>query len=172
MNISDMSKFGLVVELPCVNPAITRYSRIKVIVFEKNDLSQIGIVENPNMKEDSEITRDDGKTLKLSDYPELQSDTTPRFDLSTDDGIEQAKAAGIYSELATQGEDGGTNTADETLNESLSGWYVVTGYEIYMGDIDEQGGTTRLKQKIYLSRREYKPALKRDYEKTTNNTEQ
>lgn len=168
MNLTDINKFGLTVELPCVNPAITRYTRIKVIVFEKNDNAQAGLTENPDMRADVEIERDDGKTLKLSDYPELQSDTTPRFDLTTEEGIEQAKAAGVYSELATAGADGEVNAAGETINESLSGWYVVTGYEIYMDDIDSEGGTTRLKEKINLARREYKPALKSNYEKTNN----
>ena len=168
MNISDMSKFGMTVELPCVNPAITRYSRIKVIVFEKNDNAQAGLVENPDMTENSVITKDDGTTLKLSDVPELQSDVTPRFDLTTEEGIEQAKNAGVYSELATPGAAASDNKSGETINESLSGWYVVTGYEIYLEDYDEDGGTTQLKQKVYLSRREYKPALKKDYEKTTS----
>lgn len=168
MNLSDMDKFGLEVELSAVNPAITRFSRIKVIVFEKNDIAQSGLVENPDMTEETEITRTDGKTIKLSDYPELQSDVTPRFDLSTEDGIEQAKKAGVYSELAANGAASDLNKEAETLNESLSGWYVVTGYEIYMDDIDDEGGTTQLKQKVYLSRREYKPALKADYEKTVN----
>ncbi len=168
MNISDMSKFGMTVELPCINPAITRYSRIKVIVFEKNDNAQAGLIENPDMTEDSELTKKDGSTVKLSEVPELQSDVTPRFDLTTKEGIEQAKAAGVYSELATSGAADGDNKSGETLNESLSGWYVVTGYEIYLNDYEDEGGTTRLKQKVYLSRREYKPALKKDYEKTTS----
>lgn len=167
MNLNDMAKFGMDVELPCVNPAITKYSRIKVIVFEKNDNAQAGLTENKNMTEDSEITLDNGKILKLSDYPELQSDTTPRFDLTTDSGIEQAKQAGVYSEMASAGADSEFNDAGETLNESLSGWYVVTGFEIYLNDVNEDGGQMRLKQKIHLARREYKPALKKDYDKTT-----
>lgn len=164
MNIEDMLKFGLVVELPCVNPAITRYSRIKIIVFEKNDLAQTGIIENPNMDADSEITLEDGTSVKLSDYPELQSDTTPRFDLSTEEGVTQAKNAGVYSEFATSGAEGELNRNRETLNESLSGWYVVTGYEIYMNDAGNGDGTTRLKERIYLARREYKPPIKSNYE--------
>ena len=172
MNISDMSKFGLTVELPCVNPAITRYSRIKVIVFEKNDNAQAGLVENPDMTADSELTRDDGAPVKLSEFPELQSDVTPRFDLTTEDGIAQAKAAGVYSELATPGAAEGYNRSGETLNESLSGFYVVTGYEIYLNDYDDEGGTSQLRQRVFLSRREYKPALKRDYEKTKSGGDQ
>lgn len=168
LNLNDMSKFGLEVELPAVNPAITRYSRIKVIVFEKNDSAQAGLIENPDMKEDSVLTNEAGETLKLSDYPELKSDTTPRFDLSGDDGIAQAKLVGVYSELATLGAESPINVAQETLNESLSGWYIVTGYEIYMNDADEMGGTMRLKQRLFLSRREYKPPLKSNYEKTYN----
>ena len=171
MNISDMSKFGLTVELPCINPALTRYSRIKVIVFEKNDNAQAGLIENQDMTEDSEITKQDGSTVKLSEVPELQSDVTPRFDLTTKEGIEQAKNAGVYSELATPGAAEASNSAGETINESLSGWYVITGYEIFLNDFDEEGGNTQLKQKVYLSRREYKPALKKDYEKTKSDNQ-
>jgi len=168
MNLSDMEKFGLDIEMSSVNPAVTLFSRIKVIVFEKNDIAQAGLVENPDMTADSEITNAEGDTAKLSDFPELQSDVTPRFDLTTEAGIKQAKEAGVYSELATSGAMSRDNKAGETINESLSGWYVVTGFEIYMNDYDDEGGTTMLKQKIHLSRREYKPALKKDYEKTTS----
>ena len=171
MNISDMSKFGLTVELPCINPALTRYSRIKVIVFEKNDNAQAGLIENQDMTENSEITKQDGSTVKLSEVPELQSDVTPRFDLTTKEGIEQAKNAGVYSELATSGAAEANNSAGETINESLSGWYVVVGYEIFLNDFDEEGGNTQLKQKVYLSRREHKPALKKDYEKTKSDNQ-
>lgn len=171
MNISDMSKFGLIVELPCINPALTRYSRIKVIVFEKNDNAQAGLIENQDMTENSEITKQDGSTVKLSEVPELQSDVTPRFDLTTKEGIEQAKNAGVYSELATSGAAEANNSAGETINESLSGWYVVVGYEIFLNDFDEEGGNTQLKQKVYLSRREHKPALKKDYEKTKSDNQ-
>ena len=58
------------------------------------------------------------------------------------------------------------NGVSERINESLSGWYVVTGYEIYMktvGGANDNEMGTHLRQKIYLSRREYKPALKNDY---------
>lgn len=169
LNISDMDKFGLVVDLPCINPSIVRYSRIKVIVFEKNDLAQMGLTENPKMRSDSSFIKNNGEQIELVNYPELQSDTTPRFDLSTDEGIEQSKKLGIYSELATNGSMNLYNESRETINESLSGWYVVNGYDIYYEPNDEDNGN-KLKQRVYLSRREYKPALKSDYEKVTNDT--
>lgn len=163
LNLSDMDKFGMVVELPAVNPTITRFSRIKLIVFEKNDMGQGAITENPKLTAESKLTNEKGETLDLKDHPSIQSDTTPRFDLETEEGRNAAKKAGIYSELATNGAADQQNTAAETLNESLSGWYVVTGFEIYMDEMNTNN-PNNLKQKVYLSRREYKPALKSNYE--------
>lgn len=171
MNLNDMSKFGMTVELPVINPAITLYSRIKLIVFEKNDMGQAALTENPKMTEDSVLENEKGETLKLKDHPEMQSDTTPRFDLDTEEGKEAAKKAGVYSELATNGAADPLNQANETLNESLSGWYVVTGFEIYMGETNTDN-PNKLMQKVYLSRREYKPALKSNYMDVRANKEQ
>lgn len=168
MNLGDMEKFGMVVELPAVNPSITRFSRIKLIVFEKNDMGQGALTENPNLKEDSVLENEKGETLNLKDHPSIQSDTTPRFDLDTEEGKNEAIKAGVYSEFATNGAADPLNKAAETLNESLSGWYVVTGFEIYMDEVDTDN-PNNLKQRVYLSRREYKPALKSNYEDVREN---
>lgn len=165
MNINDMKKFGMTVDLPCINPAVTRYSRIKLIVFEKNGFAKEGIAEDENMGENGVIENGKGETKKLSEIPGAQDANTPRFDLTTEEGIKQAKEANVYSEIADEG-DVDVNGVSERINESLSGWYVVTGYEIYMktvGGANDNEMGTHLRQKIYLSRREYKPALKNDY---------
>lgn len=162
MNENDLSKFGMVVTLPHVNPAITKFSRIKLIVFEKSELAKSGLIENKNMSEDAVLENEKGESIRLKDYPELQSDTTPRFDVTTEEGKREAEKLGIYSELA----DKDIENADEILNESLSGWYVVTGFEIFMDEVNLEQAN-QLKQRVYLSRREYKPAIKADYKKVT-----
>lgn len=165
MNLNDMKKFGMTVDLPCINPAVTRYSRIKLIVFEKNGFAKEGIAEDEAMGENGVLENSKGETKKLSEIPGAQDANTPRFDLSTEDGVRQAKEANVYSEMADEG-DVDVNGVSERINESLSGWYVVTGYEIYMksiGEGDDNEIGSHLRQKIYLSRREYKPALKNDY---------
>ena len=166
MNLSDCKKFGIVVVFPYINPAITRGSRIKVSVFEQNEIAQDYITENQNMTENSTIVTDDGRTISLRDMPELQSDTTPRFDTRTEEGKTEAKSVGIYSTLQgnfSYNSDGSINTSTgELLNESLSGYYVVAGFEIFA---DERSGGV-LKQRVRLVRREHKPALKADYKNT------
>lgn len=165
MNIKDMRKFGMVVDLPCINPAVTRYSRIKLIVFEKNGFAKEGLFEDENLTEDSVIQNENGETKNLSEVPGAIDSNTPRIDTSTEEGKKEAKKLNIYSEMADES-DVDANGPAEVLNESLSGWYVVTGYEIYVRTNEDPDGNeigTHLRQKIYLSRREYKPALKNDY---------
>lgn len=166
VNREDMKKFGLVVELPCINPAVVRYSRIKVSVFEKNEMAKASIIENQALSDKGVIDAKNGGEVRLSEHPELQSDVTPRFDLSTEEGRKEAKDVGIYSELQDEvlydAFGNPSNVEDSILNESLSGYYVVTGYEIYL---DEDSPT--LRQRIHLSRREHKPALKSEYMDTS-----
>ena len=169
VNMQDCKKFGLVVNLPCVNPAITRGSRIKVSVFEHNEIAQDGLVENLNMTEDSSIKTDDGKDVSLNKLKQYQNNTTPRYDIGTDEGLAEAKSVGIYSTLQedySYSIDGSANIkGDELLNESLSGYYVVMGYEIYL---NESTGNV-LYQKLYLNRKEYKPPLKTDFKNMNPN---
>lgn len=163
VNLRDCSKFGMTVVLPAVNPAITRGSRIKVSVFETNEIAQDMITENPYMTEDSSVTTDGGKTVSLSEMPELQDDAAPRMGSGTREGSAEAKAAGIYSTLEgdiSYDRDGSpVSTTGEILNESLSGYYVVSGFEIFA---DASSGGT-LRQKVWLVRREHRPALKSEY---------
>lgn len=165
LNRLDIEKFGLVVELPCVNPAIVRYSRIRVSVFEQNELNMESLIDSKDTNENGSITTDNGGVVPLTVVPELQNDVTPRFDITTEEGRNEAKGVGIYSGLQypVLTDTAGTHytKSGEILNESLSGYYVVTGYEVYMDG--NQGAT--LRQRVYLSRKEYKPALKSDYTK-------
>lgn len=169
MNIKDMGKFGMVVDLPCINPAVTRYSRIKLIVFEKNGFAKEGLYEDENLKEDAVLENEKGETKNISEVPGAMDANTPRIDTTTEEGKKEAKKLNIYSEM-TDESDVDINGSAEVLNESLSGWYVVTGYEIYVRTMDSSDDNEigmHLRQKIYLSRREYKPALKNDYMDTT-----
>lgn len=57
---------------------------------------------------------------------------------------------------------------DVSLADVVLDFLVFIRDEGFVDDIDSEGGTTRLKEKINLARREYKPALKSNYEKTNN----
>ena len=135
-------------------------------MFEKNEMAKASIIENQALSEKGVIDGKNGGEVKLSEHPELQSDVTPRYDISTEEGRKEAKDVGIYSELQDEvhydAYGNPSNIQDSILNESLSGYYVVTGFEIYL---DEESPT--LRQRVYLSRREHKPALKSEYMDTS-----
>lgn len=155
-NMSDMRQFGMRVELNCVNPAITRYSRIKLFIYEKDEINAEGLKETPGTESGAQV--DVGGTTSTPDeHPELMSDTTPRYDTTTDEGLREAKDSGIYPTGHIPNKP--DNEVAEILNESLSGYYVVAGYSIYMSD--KTGG---LRQRVTLYRREHKPPLKSDYQ--------
>lgn len=155
MCLADMDKYGLEIELPCFNPAITKFSRVKISIFERNPLAMEELIDHPE-EEDATMEAKDGSTIYLKDHPELQRDNTP--------SIGEERIGGIGSKFQTANIQAGDGTLyagnDEILVENLSGYYVVTGVELYMGY-----NNTTLRERVSLRRREGRPALKTEYDK-------
>ncbi len=155
MCLADMDKYGLDIELPCFNPALTKFSRVKVSLFERNPIAIDNLIDHPEEK-DMTIEAKDGSTIYLKDHPELQSDNTP--------SIGDESVGGIGSKFQTNPMPSADGTLyagnDEILVESLSGFYVITGLELYTGD-----DSTTLRERVTLRRREGRPPLRSDYDK-------
>ena len=155
MCLADMDKYGLVIELPCFNPAITKFSRVKISIFERNPIAIDNLIDHPE-EDDATAEGKNGETIYLKDHPEFQSDNTPS--LGSDESV-----GGIGSKFQTeniQSSDGTLYaTNGEILVENLSGYYVVTGVELYMGY-----DNTTLRERVQLRRREGRPALRSDYD--------
>lgn len=120
-NNEESSKFGLEVILDGYYPAITRYSRIWVDIYEKNTM-QIAI----------NTTKASGKIT------DINYDSAPQIN------AESNKIDDYFKNLLSR-------------NESLSGWYVIKGVKIFL---DISLGIIR--HKLYLYRREMKPAKKEE----------
>lgn len=156
MCLEDMDKYGLEIELPCFNPAITKFSRIKISIFERNPIAIDNIIDHP-AEADATVTAEDGSTIYLKDHPEFQSDNTPML-------ADGETVGGIGSKFQTKPMPSGDGSLyagnGEILVESLSGYYVVTGMELYMGYEN-----STLRERISLRRREGRPPLRSDYDK-------
>ena len=115
MNNEDAEKVGLNVVLENFNPAITRYSRLWVEIYDKNLTS----IEDNNVCVDSTV----------------ETNTNPPKVMNETEGPRGA-----------------------TINESLTGWYVVKGFKLVY-NID----TGSIEEHLDLMRREAKPAITTDY---------
>lgn len=151
LNLSDMDKFGIDLELPCVNPALMRYSRIRVVVMARNDMEKDIITEGEGLGDGGSVETQGGATLELDKYPGLKSDSPADL---TDEEKERYGIATDFDDKTKYDVPNG-----EKLNQALSGFYVVTGYEIFM-----DGNLPMLRTAVSLRRKELYPPLRSDYE--------
>lgn len=112
-NMVDLEKCGINMIVPCFNPIITRYSRIWVDVYEKNNWSKEGL----KARQENEIIHKDNASVPENEK-ESGGDSTP---------IDTESVKLTDEEIR-----------DGLLNKSLSGWYIVKGiaykYEKYTDD--------------------------------------
>ena len=132
-----LKKCGLKVRLQNYNPAITKFSRIWVDIFDKNPIS----ISNLREREIRPQWRDEYK-----------------------DAVKERNSDIIY--YPEENGDDGNNEKNErrdpiggVFNRSLSGWYVVTEMRIVFNR-----KIKNLQTELTLNRIEYKPVLKSEYD--------
>ena len=135
--MKNLKKCGLSVRLQNYNPAITRYSRIWVDIYDMNRNSSEEIRRKSGV--------DDMPESKRKDYLKAKNDNILIF--AEDEGIEKDDKYQVY-------------------NRSLSGWYVVTDMKISYNTVKDFKGKTykKLQTQLILNRIEYKPTFKSEYE--------
>jgi hypothetical protein len=135
--MKNLKKCGLSVRLQNYNPAITRYSRIWLDIYDMNRNSSEEIRRKSGV--------DDMPESKRKDYLKAKNDNILIF--AEDEGIEKDDKYQVY-------------------NRSLSGWYVVTDMKISYNTVKDFKGTSykKLQTQLILNRIEYKPTFKSEYE--------
>lgn len=132
-----LKKCGMKVTLQNYNPAITKFSRIWVDIYDKN------IISNTQITPSKIQTNDTGEYVT---YKGLKNDNILKFE-----------DEGVIDEIENEKKKN-KNWPRGEFNRSLSGWYVVTEIEIYYSPFDNN-----LKMKLVLNRIEYQPCFKDEY---------
>jgi hypothetical protein len=136
--MKNLKKCGLSVRLQNYNPAITRYSRIWIDIYDMNRNSLTQIRKNDDFKDIPES--------KLKDILKNTNENIISFKEDFDEGVE--------------------DTEYRVYNRSLSGWYVVTDMKISYNTVKDFNGVTykKLQTQLILNRIEYKPSFNTEYE--------
>lgn len=134
-----MKKCGLRVKLQNYNPAVTKFSRVWVDIYDRHPLS------NNEISQDNTV--DKNLNANYVAYKNAKNDNIIQFE---DEGVIEE----IYPRKYTQ------EWPKPIFNRSLSGWYVVTEIEIFYEPKDNN-----LKMDLMLNRIEYKPCFKTDYKR-------
>ena len=133
-----LKKCGLKVILQNYNPAITRFSRIWVDIYDKNINSNTQITK-------SEIQKND--TGDYLEYKNLKNNNILKYE---DEGV---------IDMIDDSSRKNKNWPRGEFNRSLSGWYVITDMKIYYSPDDNN-----LKMELLLNRIEYQPCFKNEYD--------
>ena len=144
-----MKKCGLRVTLQNYNPAITKFSRVWVDLFDMNPTSSQEI-----------------KKSNLSDN--YKNTVWGKYKDEKNENIIQYQNEGIMNTAATEEEkkkqqEKNTNYPRGNYNRSLSGWYVVTEMKIVFDNYDKN-----MKTHLVLNRIEHRPLYKHEYNLAKN----
>jgi signal peptidase I len=134
-----LKKCGLRVKLQNYNPAVTKFSRVWVDIYDKNLMSNTAIAP-------SDI-RENEKGTAYNKYKLIKNENILKFN---DEGvIDDIEDKDRKNKNWPRGE----------YNRSLSGWYVVTSIEIEYNPKENN-----LNMILILNRIEYQPCFKDEYE--------
>jgi hypothetical protein len=138
--MKNLKKCGLSVRLQNYNPAITKFSRIWVDIYDMNQNSSTQIRRNEDIEE---LVKDNPEGDKLKKALKDKNDDI----------------------IEVKGEKDNDNEY-RVYNRSLSGWYVVTDMKISYNTVKDFKGTTykKLQTQLILNRIEYKPTFYKEYE--------
>ena len=129
----------LITKLQNYNPAITKFSRIWVDIFDDHPVS------NQELTKETIQSNDTGRYLEYKESKNLNVLQFPDEGVVEDiDGV--VSSPNLY-------------WPEQVYNRGLSGWYVVTEIEIEYDYNDNN-----LKMNLLLNRIEYKPSFKSDYD--------
>ncbi len=132
-----LKKCGLKVKLENYNPAVTKFSRVWVDIYDKNMMSNTEITK-------AEIRSNDRGLA--NEYKTKKNNNILKFE---DEGV---------LDFIDDDERKNKNWPRGEYNRALSGWYVVTEIEIEYDPNDNN-----LKMNLTLNRIEYKPIFKNEY---------
>jgi hypothetical protein len=132
-----LKKCGLKVKLENYNPAVTKFSRVWVDIYDKNMMSNTEITKAEIRSNDRGLANE-YKTKKNSNILKFEDEGVLDF-IDDDERKNKNWPRGEY-------------------NRALSGWYVVTEIEIEYDPNDNN-----LKMNLTLNRIEYKPIFKNEY---------
>lgn len=134
-----LKKCGLKLRLQNYNPAVTKFSRIWVDIYDDHPISnqQISKVDVYENDKGAYLEYKENKNFNVIQYDD-------EGDLSDVDGI-NSSSYNIWPK--------------KKYNRSLSGWYVVTEIEIVYDPNDNN-----LKMDLLLNRIEFQPCFKSDYD--------
>ena len=138
-----LKKCGLKVKLHNYNPAITKFSRIWVDIYDNHPISNYQITKQEIRDNDSGDYRE---------YKDLKNDNILQFN---DEGI--VENVDNVNSSPTQ------IWPKKKFNRALSGWYVVTEIEL-----EYDYNANNLKMNLTLNRIEYQPVFKNEYELARN----
>lgn len=134
-----LKRCGLKLKLQNYNPAITKFSRIWVDIFDDHPVS------NQELTKETIQSNDTGRYLEYKESKNLNVLQFPDEGVVEDiDGV--VSSPNLY-------------WPEQVYNRGLSGWYVVTEIEIEYDYNDNN-----LKMNLLLNRIEYKPSFKSDYD--------
>lgn len=143
-----MKKCGLNVTLQNYNPAITKFSRIWVDIYDMNPISSQAI--KPTELDSYYGNVNNNKWLQ---YKESLNENIITYE---DEGFFNNETTAKNSDDKSRGKD--TNIPRGNYNRSLSGWYVVTEMKITYDNFDKN-----MKTHLVLNRIEHKPTFKSEY---------
>ena len=138
-----LKKCGLKLRLQNYNPAVTKFSRIWVDIYDDHPISnqQISKVDVHDNDKGAYLEYKENKNFNVIQYNDED-------DLLDVDGV-NSSAYNIWPK--------------KKYNRSLSGWYVVTEIEIVYDPNDNN-----LKMNLLLNRIEFQPCYKSDYDMAKN----
>jgi hypothetical protein len=147
-----LKKCGLRVTLQNYNPAITKFSRIWVDIYDMNSQS------TQNIKPDTNYTNSTSE--ETNDWKKLKQKINENIIYYEDEGQSKRKYVTTNSEgeQVYKTSSNNENFPRGNYNRSLSGWYVVTEMKIIYSQYD-----TNMKTVLTLNRIERKPLYKDEY---------
>lgn len=134
-----LKKCGLKVKLQNYNPAITKFSRIWVDIYDDHPISSYQISKQDIYSND---------TGDYREYKDLKNNNIIQFD-----------DEGVLEDVSNVNSNPSLMWPKKKFNRALSGWYVVTEIELNYDHNDNN-----LKMNLMLNRIEYQPVFKSDYE--------
>ena len=141
-----LKKCGLRVKMQNYDPAITKFSRIWVDIYDDHPISSYQVSKDERAEEFIKKNSQSDYTTEYREYIDRKNDNIINFE---DEGVLDIINDGI----------GPSNYwPKEKYNRSLSGWYVVTEIELEYDHYDN------IRMNLTLNRIEYQPVFKSDYE--------
>jgi len=142
-----LKKCGLKVKMQNYDPAITKFSRIWVDIYDEHPISSYQVSKDERAEEFIKKNSQSDYATEYREYIDRKNDNIINFE-----------GEGVL-DIINDGIGPSNYWPKEKYNRSLSGWYVVTEIEL---EYDHNDNNIRMN--LTLNRIEYQPIFKSDYE--------